>query len=832
MARNKIDYGIDLGTTNSAICRMEQGKPIIIKTDTQKDTMPSCVTFTRKGSVKVGDTAYNTLNSDRRKATKTWEEENNTFIEFKRTMGTNKTYHSSYMNKDYSSEELSAEVLKTLKSFVLDEQVKSVVITVPAKFTINQKDATMRAAKLAGFNHCELLQEPLAAAMAYGLKADNKDAYWLVFDFGGGTFDAALLNVKDGIIQVADTEGDNFLGGKDLDYAVVDNILIPYLQENFVIDDILADDKKRIILRDAMKTYAEPAKNQLSFKEKEDITSDLGDLGEDDEGTDLELDLTITQEDLKNVFTPIFQKAINICKDLLKRNNMTGSQLSSLILVGGPTHSPILRQMLKEQITQNVDTSVDPMTVVAVGAALYASTIDNEVKAEDLEKGTLFFDIAYDATTVDTETWATIKLNKAKCTGSIPAQVYAEIVSSDKSWSSGKVNITEKGDVIECKLKEGVVNTFIIEAYNEKGDRMECFPKEISINQGLVVGNATLPYNISIGVWDDDRQVMVTSSIQGLERNKQLPATGKENRCKTSIQLRPGNINDRLIIPIYQTDDRKDGVKAMYFDPVYEFKITGDDVDKLIPENSEVNITIHADRSEMMSIEIYVPSVDYEIRKEFDKSAKPTATEQDVRGFIKETQSLIRVLAKRGIQMSKYQQQLDSIVQNFDNGKDTNQAITHLRDLCKELDKYESGSAWVDTEGELNKTIANLQKVNGELGNSQTTMQINGLIEQANQAKQSKDVRVAKQIIEDMQQLYFQLTMKFQLMYMIHDLDNRFSSVAWKDRALARQLLDKGLSLLQSNPSEEELMPVCRELIQLMPKTQRDKYGSGGALHL
>ena len=148
------------------------------------------------------------------------------------------------MEKDFTSEELSAEVLKTLKSFISDESFKSIVVTVPAKFTVNQKDATLRAAELAGFEHCELLQEPIAASMAYGLDSKNKDGFWLVFDFGGGTFDAALLRVEEGIMKVIDTEGDNYLGGKNLDYAIVDEIIIPYFQENFVIDSILADEKK------------------------------------------------------------------------------------------------------------------------------------------------------------------------------------------------------------------------------------------------------------------------------------------------------------------------------------------------------------------------------------------------------------------------------------------------------------------------------------------------------------------------------------------------------------------------------------------------------------
>ncbi|MCD8289884.1 MAG: Hsp70 family protein, partial [Prevotella sp.] len=368
MARSKIDYGIDLGTTNSAICRMEKGKPTIIKSNTLKDTMPSCVSFNRRKGYFVGDSAYNALQMEKRAATKRWEEnKSDTYVEFKREMGTDHQYLSSNMGRSYSSEELSADVLKTLKSFVTDENITSTVITVPAKFTANQKTATIEAAKLAGFQRCELLQEPIAAAMAYGLTSENKNGRWMVFDFGGGTFDAALLSVEDGIIQVLDTEGDNYLGGKNLDYEIVDKIIIPYLQEDYKIDGYLADKKKKEILRDAMKTYAEPTKNQLSFKETEDIITNLGELGEDEEGKELIIDMTISQSEAFKVMRPYFQKAVDICKNVLNRNHLESSQLDKLILVGGPTHSPLIRQMLREQITPNVDTSIDPMTAVAVG---------------------------------------------------------------------------------------------------------------------------------------------------------------------------------------------------------------------------------------------------------------------------------------------------------------------------------------------------------------------------------------------------------------------------------------------------------------------------------
>jgi len=376
--RIKIDYGIYLGVTHAAIARMENGVPVILKTDTSKDFIPICVNFNENQNILVGDSVLGAHKIDSIRVSKGFGlKYKNSFLEFTRTLGTDSNYFSPIMNRYFSSEELVAEIFKKLKSAVTDEDIPSIVITVPAKFTLNQRDATIKAAKLAGFKHIELLQEPIAAFLAYGLELEKKDGFWLVFDFGGGTFDAALLKVDEGIMKVIDTEGDNYLGGKNLDEAIVDEIIIPYLADNFSIDNILADNDKKEILRGAMKFYAEEAKIQLSFRESHNILSELGDIpGEDENGNEFELDINISQQDLEAVFAPIFQKTITICKELLNRNKLSGSQLGALILVGGPTYSPILRKMLREQVTYKVDTSCDPMTAVAKGAALYASTIN------------------------------------------------------------------------------------------------------------------------------------------------------------------------------------------------------------------------------------------------------------------------------------------------------------------------------------------------------------------------------------------------------------------------------------------------------------------------
>ena len=831
MARNKIDYGIDLGTTNSAICRMEKGEPVVIKTDVLKDTMPSCISVNKKGSIKAGDSAYNTMKQDKRRATKSWHKgASNTYVEFKRTMATDTQYPCSNLHRSFSSEELSAEVLKTLKSFVTDEKFSSVVITVPAKFTINQKTATMEAAKMAGFKHCELLQEPIAASMAYGVSSEEKNGLWMVFDFGGGTFDAALLKVEDGIMQVFDTEGDNYLGGKNLDYAIVDNIIIPYLQENYAIDGYLQDEEKKEVLRDAMKTYAEDAKNQLSFKDHEDIISNLGDLGEDEDGEEIELDLTLSQAQVFDVMRPYFQKAVDICKNLIQRNHLNGSQITKLILVGGPTHSPLIRQMLREQVTPNVDTSIDPMTAVATGAALYASTMDAEVSDKEIKVGTVKLDVSYESTTVEMAEYVPVCLAE----GSNLNRVFVEFIRGDKAWASGKVEINSKGDVVELNLLEGKANSFNISCYDDKGDMLPCFPYEITIIQGSVVGAAPLPYNIGIATWSEDKKRSVFRMAKGLEKNKPLPATGVVNDLRTTNQLRPGISSDKLVVPIHQVDDfaEAEGKSASLYEHVADVVITGDDVDTLIPADSLVDVTLKVDSSEQMKLEVHFLATDLTVEKVLDtgkKHAMEDANEQISKGFA-EAESAMKTLSESGIDVNELQEELAAIRTDNENTTEKKEVLNHLRELLRKIEKLDAGTEWQRVEKELREEFDKLEKAQSDLGNEKSAKLVNQLRTQTDNAIRTKNVQVGREVLEQVNSLFFQLTMIYQCMGIIRYCNDRFTSMHWKDSSRARQLVNRGMEQINNNPTTEGLRQIAAELLSLIPASEAGGVPTGGIL--
>ncbi len=822
MARVKIDYGIDLGTTNSSICRMEKGDPTVIKSDTLKDTLPSCVSINKKGSIKVGDGAYNTMKSDKRRATKSWKAEtSNTYIEFKRTMGTDTKYACSNVGREYTSEELSSEVLKTLKSFVTDEVFRSVVITVPAKFTVGQKTATIEAAKMAGFDHCELLQEPIAASFAYGLSSEQKNGIWMVFDFGGGTFDAALLKVEDGIMQVFDTAGDNYLGGKDLDAAIVENIIIPYLKENYAIESILADKEKNAVLRDAMKTYAEDVKNQLSFKDSEDILSNLGDLGEDEDGEEIELDLTVTQQQVFDVMCPVFQKAVDMCKTLLERNNLKGSQLNKLILVGGPTHSPLIRQMLREQITQNVDTSIDPMTAVATGAALYASTKDAEIKDSDIEVGTIKLDVGYEAMSVEQTDWVSVKLDKAGSGASCPNKVLVEFVRGDNAWSSGKTEIDEMGNVIEVNLVEGKSNAFSIVCYNEMGDQRPCFPEEITIIQGAKPSSAPLPYNIGIAIWDDHKSKAIFKTATGLEKNKPVPAVGVVNGLYTSKQLRPGMIGDVLRIPIYQCEDEPGiGRTAALYEYVADVIVTGEDVESLMPNDSPIDITLKVDSSEQMTMDIYFPSEDFTVSKSLDTSKKQSVDEAEklIPQIIRDAQRDINRLEESGINTESLQAGLNTVIEENKNSQEKKAVLQHLKEVLRKIEDEDAGTEWERLEKEIREKFARLEKADWELGNDKSHQLVSQLRNQTDQVIRSKNVLMGRDVLEQITHVFFQLTMIYQCMGLIRKCNKDFGHFHWKDTNRARSLVNKGMALMTTQPTVEQLQPLAAELVGLLPK--------------
>ena len=829
MNRHKIDYGIDLGTTNSTISRVESCESSVVKTDTLKDTMPSAVAFNRKKSIFTGDQALNILNADRSKGS-----DANAFIEFKRTMGTDKLYFSSHMDKSFTSEELSAEVLKRLKSFVHDEEVKAAVITVPARFTVNQKDATKRAATLAGFKEAHLLQEPIAASFAYGLDAKRRNGYWIVFDFGGGTFDSALLKTEEGVLKVIDTEGDNHLGGKNLDEEITDKIIIPWFEDNYNIDSILSSSNKSKIFRNILKRYAEELKIQLSFKEEYNLLTDLGDIpGEDDNGEELEIDLTISQNQLKQVIEPVFQKAIDQTIELLQRNNLTGEKIESLILIGGPTHSPILRKMLEEQVCKPVS-GVDPMTAVARGAALYASTIDmpDIIREETRDKTKIQLDVGYESTTVEPEAFITIKTIPNKTEGEIPDPLYAELVRDDEAWSSGRKEINKTGELIEAQLNEGKTNAFFVKLSDSMGDEYKCEPHKIQIIQGTSVGSANLPYNIGIGIKSSSDNKRVFKSVTGLEKNQPLPATGVINGLKTQKDIRPGNKKDFLQIPLYQGDTGAEGSRDILNHHIYDIIIQGDKLPQLLPRDSDVDLTIITDKESGRPIEAeaFFPSLDHTEKVNIPSDS----VQKDIDGtwlqneLIRASREIDRIDQeghhKDNPELEKLRKEVEHLKKRFaqdpsDYDRKT-EVLDNLRKSFRKVDQLEDEVDWPKMEQELKDELAYLEKANSDFGDESSRKRLEEFHRKVEEVKRRKDVKLAKLLKKEMYQEYINLTLLIQMVIMIDNHSKNFNQYHWSDPNQARQLINEGQRIISEYPSVERLHPVIADLLKLLPREE------------
>ena len=630
-----------------------------------------------------------------------------------------------------------------------------------------------------------------------------------------------LLKVSDGIRQVIDTEGDNYLGGKNLDEAIVDNIIIPHLENNFVIDDLLSDPNKNKIIRAAMKFYAEEIKKQLSFNDEASILTNLGDIpGEDDEGNELELDITVTSGELEAAIAPVFQKAIDISQELLNRNNLDGSKLSALILVGGPTLSPILRRMLASQICKP-DTSVDPMTVVAKGAAIYASTIKRKEETIETNPTKIQLEINFEPTSVFDEEDSVIKILADKTESEIPAKVFANVSRQDGGWSSGNVEINSIGEIVTVQLEKGKSNAFSVTLYDDKGNKLESEPSSFNILQGGKGGSAVLPYNIGIEIQDRNTGKLEFRTVEGLTKPKQLPASGTMSNLKTPKQIRPGMDSDVLEIAIYQGEHGADRSRAIHNHHINTIYITGNDLPALLPTNSDVDIELKIDINQKITGLATFPHLAFTY--EFECKTVTDLTGEDKASYLSNeiNEGLISVkhLKSKGIdgaEIEKAEKDLNDIKSQFEKDKSTSdkqqQALENLRKVLKVVDKLEGEKEWPEMEKELKEAFYNLEEINKKKGNEQTTRIVNEIKANVEQAIRDNDKKNTPALIDSINSLSFELERLENLIGWIFYHDKEFDSIKWQDRNSARSLIERAKAVIYETPSIHSLQPIVNDL--------------------
>jgi molecular chaperone DnaK len=374
--------GIDLGTTNSVVAVMEGGEPVVITNAEGARTTPSVVAFTKDGNRLVGQVAKrqsvtnpeNTVYSIKRFMGRSFDEvsEEMKMVPYKVTRAGNDVRVSAG-GKDWSPPEISAMILQKLKQAAEDhlgQKVTQAVITVPAYFNDSQRQATKDAGKIAGLEVMRIVNEPTAAALAYGLDK-KKDETIAVFDFGGGTFDISILEVGEGVVEVKSTNGDTHLGGDNIDQR-----LIEWIIEEFKKDQGIDLSKDKMALQ-RLKEAAEKAKIELSSTMESEIN--LPFITADQAGPK-HLVMKLTRAKFEQLVDDILQKTIGPCKAALSDAGMKQNQIDEVVLVGGSTRIPKVQQMVKEFFGREPHKGVNPDEVVAVGAAIQAGVLGGEVK--------------------------------------------------------------------------------------------------------------------------------------------------------------------------------------------------------------------------------------------------------------------------------------------------------------------------------------------------------------------------------------------------------------------------------------------------------------------
>ncbi len=355
--------GIDLGTTNSAVAVMEGGDSTIIPNTEGNRTTPSVVAFTKDGERLVGETAKRQAitNPDR------------TISSIKREMGTD--YKTSEIDgNSYTPEEVSAMILQKLKSDAesyLNDTVTDAVITVPAYFTDAQRQATKDAGKIAGLNVKRIINEPTAAALAYGMDKETDQAKIMVYDLGGGTFDVSILEVGDGVFEVLSTRGNNKLGGDDFDNRLVDYLAAEFKKETGV------DLTKDLTAMQRLKDAAEKAKKELSSTKTTNVNLPFITAVD---GQPVHLDITVTRAKFDELTHDLVEATRGPVEDALKDASLSSSDIEKVLLVGGSSRIPAVQDLVKNIIGKEPQRDINPDECVALGAAIQGGVLTGEVK--------------------------------------------------------------------------------------------------------------------------------------------------------------------------------------------------------------------------------------------------------------------------------------------------------------------------------------------------------------------------------------------------------------------------------------------------------------------
>jgi molecular chaperone DnaK len=605
-----INYGIDLGTTNSAIAKFVKGEVEVFKNplETGKETLPSLVYY-KKDKVVVGTNARTYFERDAE----------NVFGNFKRKMGTTESFKVKSINQSKTPIELSAEVLKELKGFVHSgESFDAAVITIPASFDVIQSNATKEAGYLAGFKQVILLQEPIAASLAYANKHKERDlenGQWLVYDLGGGTFDVALIKIKDGEMKVLDHEGDNFLGGADFDNLIVENLVIPYLNKNYKFNDLENEMKSRsgklnkFYLR--VMIVAENAKITLSSRTSAEI--EIRDIS-DDRGEEIDISIDITRSEFEGVIKDYIDKTLDMIKKILVRNSLKPSDIQFTLMVGGSTYTPYVRKRVEEILQIPINCDIDPTTAIAIGAAYYAGTKEKNFEQGDKKKSTNGIKVKLHAVPTSQDEF---EILAGRIDGATENLFY-QITREDKGYDSGRKPLTIRISE-DLPLVKNSYNFFRFTVLDNKNNIVETDAELIGIAQGKYnVAGQPLPHDICLET-DNNPELETNSTKLDLffQKNTILPQKRVKQYTLHKSIIKGGN--EKIVINVLEGPQSSlpEANQSIGY-----IEIDGNKVSRDILRGAEIEITLEMSESRDIKVTVYIPMSDQQFSEVFNPSQR------------------------------------------------------------------------------------------------------------------------------------------------------------------------------------------------------------------
>lgn len=603
-----FDYAIDLGTTNSLIAKFTDGAVEVFKNPYGlKENLPSVVGF-RGDRILVGDKAKEYLEKD----------PENVFACFKRKMGTVDSYWVPNTSKTITPIELSSLVLKELKNFVRSEEIlESMVITIPASFDTIQSNATKKAGYAAGFKEVALLQEPIAACLAAANKSDiPSNKKWLVYDFGGGTFDVAIVENKETELKVLDHKGDNFLGGMDFDRAIVEKIVLPHLYSKGNFNQIQEGEKK--LSKDFQKLFyilsnkAEEIKKELSGAPEAFLDFEVI----DDSGKEVDISMVISKGELNEVIFTKVMRSIELVRELLETNGLTKKDIDRLVLVGGTTYIPLVREMLTQHLGIPLDTSIDPTSAIAVGGAYYAGSKVKEIQTNaseikrEIKKTDFGLKTSYLKNTREME-----EMVIGVFEGDVQ-NMFFRINREDKGFDSGLKPIRDNRFTELLRLNPKTINRFQISLFDENNQLIEDGFEPIEINHGTFnVTGQPLPNDICIEV--DDLANNRTKLDVLFEKNSILPLKKKIYKEISRTIFKSGKEN--LIINILEGDRFASPSTNQVIGCV---EIKAETLEADLVRGSDVEISLEVSESRDITVKAYLSMNDQEFENVFSPSEK------------------------------------------------------------------------------------------------------------------------------------------------------------------------------------------------------------------